>query len=120
MTVSSFTQRSILYNVERRFLYYYSSVILNLSKNSFFMEESCKQLFLLLLPSESLLNLVLLEVSLFLESGCKGTTFSDTTKTFPRKIHVFIALFLIVLQNNASPCADTLLYNIKTFQYGAY
>ena len=36
MTVSSFTQRSILYNVERRFLYYYSSVILNLSKNSFF------------------------------------------------------------------------------------
>ena len=110
MTVSSFTQRSILYNVERRFLYYYSSVILNLFK----------ELFLLLLPSEPLLNLVLLEVSLFLESGCKGTTFSDTAKTFPRKIRVFIALFLIVLQINTPPCADTLLYIIKTFQHDAY
>ena len=102
-----------LFNILKqcRFLYYYSSVILNLSKNSFFLKESCNQLFL---SSLSLTphTLALLEHSLFLESGCKGTGFFDNSKTFPRKISVFIALFLITLQIKLYLCTYTLLYNI--------
>ena len=47
-----------------RFLYYYSSVILNLSKNSFFSaQEKC----------------------FILESGCKGIAFFNTNQTFQQK-----------------------------------
>ena len=56
-----------------------------------------KELFLLS-PSEPILNLVLLEQWLLLESGCKGMTFFDTAKTIQGKSGVF-AMFLTDVYN---------------------
>jgi len=57
-----------------------------------------KELFLYSLFSNSFFNLVLLEVSFVLESGCKGSTFSVITKTFKEKNAQFYFDFNITLQ----------------------
>ena len=60
----------------------FSLLVLLLSYVNLFKE-------LFLFASRILLNLVLLEVSFVLESGCKGIAFLKTSKTFAGKSWIF-------------------------------
>ncbi|WP_337616772.1 hypothetical protein, partial [Prevotella sp.] len=54
--------------------------------------------------SRTLFNLVLLEVSFVLESGCKGSTFSVITKTFLHKILIFRRILTVIHINTMFYC----------------
>ena len=66
-----------------------------------------KELFLYSL-SRTLINLVLLEVSFVLESGCKGSTFSVISKTFAGKMLIFIMLLTLLYIHDLKMWAYTL------------
>ena len=58
--------------------------------------------------SRTLFNLVLLEVSFVLESGCKGSTFSIISKTFAGKMLIFIMLLTLLYIHDLKMWAYTL------------